>query len=68
MIDNYKYEERIAIIQYEGGFSENDAVELANRELFPAMISKLTAREIAEFNKLGWSLGKSTRFVNRRKN
>lgn len=67
MIDQYQYEERISIIQFDGGFLENDAVELANRELFPAMTSKPTAREMAEFSRLGWSPGKGTRFVNRRK-
>jgi hypothetical protein len=65
MIDNYKYEERIAIIQYDGGLNEQDAIELANREFFPKRIIKPTSKGIAAFNALGWSASKGIRFVNR---
>lgn len=65
MIDKYKYEERIAIIQYNGVFEETEAIELANREFFPKRIAKPTSKEIAAFNALGWSPAKGIRFVNR---
>lgn len=65
MISAEKYNERAAIIEYHGGYSKEDAEHLARHQLFKNVVRKPTEDERIEFNRLGWSMAKQIRFLNR---
>lgn len=59
------FEERAAIIEHHGGFTKSDAEQLARHQLFRRVLRRPTQNEKPVFLRLGWSIGKQIRFLNR---
>jgi glutamate formiminotransferase len=58
------FEERAAIMEFDGGMERKKAERLAMKDVFPFLPMSNEKRN--EFESIGWSAGKAIRFLSRK--